>query len=438
MHEENTPTSTEPYDVIVIGAGISGIIFLKYAREQGLRCLALEKQDEIGGLWSWLPAWQDIQNRKEDFSIEDVSLDGVHQPDVLQYIRAWVKEYDLASFIRLQCEVTSVVRDDEVWQVLTNQGTFHARYIVAASGVQNEPWIPDVERSQSDIVELHSSALRHLEDLAGQRVAVVGGGTSAWDMLDQSIENGAKDIHWVYRSLRWFFPTSRAKQTSWPNLRELAVVQSVLRSTDSVSAFLRWQLKTLYRHFQITELEPDEPFNAEKHQLPPGRSTMMGHLDAISRHQSEVRSIRGKEITLENGEHFETDMLLWGTGYRMNLKYLGLPEYDQIETLDELRPRLGSLIRSLDYPNLFFIGMTLIDSTSATPFFDVIEAKSIVAHILGRCDIPKKPILRRVAYWDVLRYFASFDRANYPQWWKIKCFLLAWWYEIFRNRSIRV
>lgn len=83
MREGTLPANTAPYDAIVIGAGISGIIFLKYAREQGLRCLALEKEDAVGGLWNWLPAWQDIQNRKQDFAINDVPLEGVKQPEVL-------------------------------------------------------------------------------------------------------------------------------------------------------------------------------------------------------------------------------------------------------------------------------------------------------------------------------------------------------------------
>jgi hypothetical protein len=132
-------------------------------------------------------------------------------------------------------------------------------------------------------------------------------------------------------------------------------------------------------------------------------------------------------------------MLLWGTGYHMNLAYLGLPEYSQIEVFGELFPALGSLVRSLDYPNLFFVGMSLAESTSSTPFLAAIEAKSIVAHILGRCEIPEKNVPHHVAYWNLFGHFASFDRANYPRvWWKIKYFVLAWWYVIFRNKSLRV
>src|SRR6056297_2973683 len=246
MSEGRTHANTEPYDAIVVGAGICGVIFLKYAREQGLRCLALEKQDEVGGLWNWLPAWQDIQNRKADFAINDVPLDGVKQPHICQHVREWVQAYDLAPCIRLNHEVTSASRSDGEWHVQTSQGTFRADYLVVASGVQNEPWVPRFERSTSDVIERHSSDLHRPEDLAGQRVTVVGGGTSAWDLLDQAIAHGASDIQWVHRSTKWCMPTGRSKQTARPNLRELALIQTVAPSTEAVNAYLRWALKKRY------------------------------------------------------------------------------------------------------------------------------------------------------------------------------------------------
>jgi hypothetical protein len=148
--------------------------------------------------------------------------------------------------------------------------------------------------------------------------------------------------------------------------------------------------------------------------------------------------MRGRELTLTNGERFETDRVLWATGYRMNLSYLGLPEYRRIHRLTELAPKLGSLVRSLDYPNLFFLGMTLIDSSSSTPFLAAVEAKTIISHMRGECEIAAKTLPHHLAYWDLIRYFATFDRANYPRWWKIRYLWLSLWYEVLQNRSVRV
>ena len=54
----DSPADEAPYDLIVIGAGIGGVIALHYARRAGLRTRVLERQSVVGGLWAQLPAWQ--------------------------------------------------------------------------------------------------------------------------------------------------------------------------------------------------------------------------------------------------------------------------------------------------------------------------------------------------------------------------------------------
>lgn len=75
----------------------------------------------------------------------------------------------------------------------------------------------------------------------------------------------------------------------------------------------------------------------------------------------------------------------------------------------------------------------MLDSPAA------VEAKSIVAHIQGRCELPTTTLPHHVAHWDLFRHFATFDRANYRRfWWRIEYFALALWYLLLRNRSVRV
>lgn len=448
MVEGSRQAGTEPYDVIVVGAGMCGVIFLKYALEGGLRCLVLEKQEQVGGLWAWLPAWQDIQNRREDFAIDGVPLEGVTQPYVQRHVQAWVDRFDLTPHIALGTEVTCVARADGGWTVDTASGTFRARHIVAATGVQNEPWIPEVERTEASdasgasvasVREVHSARLHHPEELAGRDVTVVGGGASAYDMIELAVRHGASSIHWVHRHPKWFLPTHRSKQRAWPNLRELGLIQTFLPSPKGVNTFMRWMLHVQYRFFRLREIQPSEAFDVRVHQLIPGRASMLRRFDAIERHRGEIRRIGAREVELESGQRVASDIVLWGTGFRMNLGYLGMPELRGIDRVDELMPRLGSLVRSIDEPDLFFIGMSLTESTSSTPLLAAIEAKSIVAHIKGLCEIPTERTPRRVAYWDLFGHFARFDRANYaPGRWRLKYALLALWYEIRRNGSVTV
>lgn len=428
------------YDAIVIGAGICGVIFLKYARDKGLNCLVLEKQNDVGGLWKWLPEWQNLQNRTNDFAINGLPIHGDKQPDVHRFVKDWVEKYNLAPYIRLNCEVTATGWKVDHWEVQANGGPLHARYVIAASGVQNKPWTPPVDRADVALTERHSSDIEQPEELADKVVTVVGGGASAFDLLDLAIKHKAQKINWVYRSTKWFLPSTRSKQSNKLNdLRLLSRVQCVMPSLEAVNKRFGEIIGKKYDHFQLQAIEPDEPLDLHKDQVIPGRSLMVRHFDSIHRYRGELQAINGNEIILKTGERLESDVLLWGTGYRVNLSYLDLPEYNNITRPEDLHPRLGSLVRSLDYPNMFFPGMSLIESTTATPFFTAIESKSIVAHILGKCEIPRKNIPHHVVHWDLIKFFGSFYHGFFTRFlWKLTYYLKPWWYSVFPGKQVKI
>jgi cation diffusion facilitator CzcD-associated flavoprotein CzcO len=428
------------YDVIIVGAGICGVTFLKYARDKGLNCLILEKQNDVGGLWKWLPKWQDLQNRTNDFAINGLPIHGDKQSDVHQYVKDWVKKYNLEDYIRLDCEVRGSSWNEDHWQLETTDGTFYARYMIAASGVQNIPWKPSIDRSNSSLIEYHSSGIKQPEKLSGKIVTVIGGGASSFDLLNLAIKYDAQKINWVYRSTKWFLPSTKSKQDNKLNdLRLLSRLQCAMPSLDKINKVFGKMINKKYSYFKLQDIKPDKPIDMYKDQVIPGRSLMIQHFDSINRYQGEIQTINEKSIILKNGQSLESDVLLWGTGYKINLSYLNLPEYNNITELKDLYPRLGSLVRSLDYPNLFFLGMSLIESTTATPFFTAIESKSIVAHILGKCEIPRKNIPHHVVHWNLIKFFGNFYHAPTIRiFWKLKYFLMPWWYSLFPRKQIKI
>src|SRR5215208_3651940 len=107
------------FDLIIIGAGIGGIICLYYAKKAGLNVLVLEKQEVVGGLWAMLPSWQDIQFPRRDWTLGDIPIEGEDQQSIVNNIRAWVGKFDLAPSIRLGTPVTRAEHTDRGWQVST-------------------------------------------------------------------------------------------------------------------------------------------------------------------------------------------------------------------------------------------------------------------------------------------------------------------------------
>jgi cation diffusion facilitator CzcD-associated flavoprotein CzcO len=90
-------------EIAIVGGGPGGIIALYYARQAGLRTILLEARETVGGLWTQLPSWQDIQNREEDWTLGDIPIAGVDQASIAANIRQWVDTFNLGQYIRLKC-----------------------------------------------------------------------------------------------------------------------------------------------------------------------------------------------------------------------------------------------------------------------------------------------------------------------------------------------
>jgi cation diffusion facilitator CzcD-associated flavoprotein CzcO len=193
---------SEEIDVAIVGGGPGGIIALYYARQAGLDAVLLERQDVVGGLWAQLPSWQDIQNREEDWTLGDIPIAGVDQPSIVANIRQWVHKFDLAEHIRLNSPAISASPVSAGWDIQTPTGKLRAKALISATGVHNRAAIPDIRRSHADVHEFHSSTLRNASVLLGKTIIVVGGGASAFDLIDLSLEHGAARIVWVHRSLK--------------------------------------------------------------------------------------------------------------------------------------------------------------------------------------------------------------------------------------------
>src|SRR5579863_909402 len=166
------------FDVVIVGGGPAGVIALAYARMAGLDAILLEKRDVVGGLWSQLPAWQDIQNRDVDWTLGDIPIAGVLQPDILANIQHWVGKFGLAEHIRLGTEVLAARPIDGGWEIKTPQRLIRSKALISATGVHSQRRVPSIARRTPEINEFHSSTFTEPATLQGRSVVVVGGGAS--------------------------------------------------------------------------------------------------------------------------------------------------------------------------------------------------------------------------------------------------------------------
>ncbi len=399
-------------DVAIVGGGLAGVVALTYARRAGIAALVLERQAGVGGLWRDLPSWQDIQISPADWALGDLPLQGATQPHILANIEAWVERFGLADGIRLNAPVRQARTDGSSWELATPQGVVRARHLVAATGAHNTPLIPQVARSDSTVCEFHSSALRDPAVLTGREVLVVGGGASAFDLLEQCFHFGARRVVWAYRGLHWFLPTRQPKHIAG-SVRGFARMQASGMTVEEQNAAMGADLRSRYEKFGIAEIMPAHEFDVRHDQLIPGRPGMLDHFADIERHRGTVESIAGRTITLSDGHGVEADLLLWGTGYGVDLSYFESPEIASIRTLDALIARCGCIFRSLDAPNLYFPGVGL-DGIGAAPWAYSLLCRSIMSHIRGTAQLDNETLGYKVNHFDIVAHLAPRDCASYP------------------------
>jgi len=185
----STPqTSTVPVDrdveVIVVGAGQAGVAMSEHLSRAGIRHLVLER-GRIAERWRserWDslvangPAWHD---RFPGMEFSDVAPDGfATKEQVADYMRAYAEKF--AAPVRCGVEVHAVRRVDGGlgFELDTTDGTYRARYVVAATGAFQTPVVPALVPADAGVVQVHSSAYRNPGQLPRGAVLVVGAGSS--------------------------------------------------------------------------------------------------------------------------------------------------------------------------------------------------------------------------------------------------------------------
>ena len=207
------------FKVIVIGGGLSGIAAAYRLSQSDIPFVVFEKGAEVGGVWwnnSYPGCRLDTPNYAYSFSFApkaDWPQLFSQRGEIFAYLKGVVDQADLRKHFRLSSEVLAMRFDEAsgLWSVTVshegNVAEYRANAIIAACGNLNRPRIPEIEGQDSFKGEaFHSSQWRHDVDVTGKRVAVVGTGASAFQIVP-SIAETVEKLTVFQRSPPWMLPT---------------------------------------------------------------------------------------------------------------------------------------------------------------------------------------------------------------------------------------
>jgi 4-hydroxyacetophenone monooxygenase len=393
----------EKFHVLIIGGGMSGLLQALRLKEAGIPFTLVEKNNSVGGTWyeNRYPGCRvDIANHFYSYSFEPYAWSEYfsQRDELLAYFRNFAHRHGLEEHIRFNTEVTAARYDEAgaVWEVelKSAEGTrsMRANAIVSAVGQLNRARIPEIAgREEFQGVQVHSAEWDPTLELKGKRVAVLGSGASAFQLVPEVAKIAAK-LYVFQRSAPWMLPNPLYHEAVSPQFRWL--VQHVpyygrwfrflifYPGSDGILPALRidkdWPhperaVNALNDHFRTQLIEylksqvngnlallekvtPKFPFMGKRMLQDNGswlRALQQPNVELID---EGVSRIDASGIVASSG-HYEVDVIIYATGFHATrflwpMSVIGRAGKRLSEVWgDEPRAYLGITVP--DFPNLF-------------------------------------------------------------------------------------
>ncbi|MET7696734.1 NAD(P)/FAD-dependent oxidoreductase [Streptomyces sp. NPDC005485] len=333
--------------VAVVGSGFGGLGAAVRLRREGVTdFVVLERAGSVGGTWrdnSYPGCACDVPSHLYSFSFApnpDWPRTFSGQEHIREYLEHVADVFRLRSHIRFDCEVKMMTWDAEHlrWVIETSSGTLTADVVVSATGPLSDPKLPDVAGIDSFPGKVfHSARWDHDYDLRGKRVAMIGTGASAiqivpsiqpevsrltlfqrtppWVMprVDRAISGAER---WLHRQLP--FTTHARRGLLW-GIRELQV-QAFTKRPDELGMVERLAKRNIARAVKDPELRarltPDYRIGCKRILLSNTYypALTQPNVDVVA---SGLSEIRGSTLVAADGTETEVDAIIFGTGFHV-------------------------------------------------------------------------------------------------------------------------
>lgn len=348
-----TTNMSKTLSVGIIGAGPGGLALGIFLRKAGFDDFTIfDREDGVGGTWriNTYPGLAcDVKSHLYSFSFDlnaRWSRLWSGQQEILEYFERCAQRYRLHQNLRLNTEIVSARWDSasRSWHVTTSTGEVHTfDIVVSAIGLFTQPVMPDlVEEEPFTGTIMHTAQWDHSVDLRDSRVAVLGTGSTAAQLVPE-VAKVAAQVYSVQRSPTWVLPKSDREYTDrekWmfahvPLAKKIYRARLWLRSESNISVIENGSDKTeefkgiALRALEATvtdddlraTLTPTHPFGCKRLVFATDylQTLTKPHVEVVP---SPARALRSRSLITEDGRELDVDVVLCATGYAA-ADYLG-------------------------------------------------------------------------------------------------------------------
>ena len=376
--------------VVVVGAGFSGLSVASRLRDVGEEdFVVLERGEGVGGVWrdnTYPGAVCDVPSHLYSLSFApnpewDRAFSSGAQ--IKDYLESVVKGRGLGPWISLREELLDAAWDDgfEGWRIVTSERRLSADVLVSCAGPLTEPGLPDVrglDRFRGET--FHTSRWDHEHDLTGERVAVVGTGASAVQIVP-AIQPRVGRLVVFQRTPGWVVPRPDRKISenekrilrAFPQLvrlyrlrqvahRDLVNYRMIRRNRLARRLLEKLSRRLLEEQIDDPELRaklmPDYEVGCKRVLLANDfySSLAKPNVELVA---SAVREARGGSLVAEDGTEREVDAVIFATGFETsNSPILWRIRGREGRSMAEIwqgRPRFHRATAIAGFPNFFNI-----------------------------------------------------------------------------------
>ena len=463
--------ASRAFRVVIIGAGMSGLVAAHRLQQAGIDTVVLEKNRDVGGTWfeNHYPGCRvDVPNQLYSYSFaqrEDWPAQFSPQSVLLDYFRDCADELGIRDHIRFETEVIAAEFDDEqaVWSVTLRGAdgeieTLTANVVVSAVGQLNRPSLPPIAgREEFEGPSWHSAEWDHSVPLAGKRVAVIGTGASGIQLIP-AIAEEVGELLVFQRTPNWLTPTPQyydalSDEAQWL-FRELPTYGRWYRfwlfwqlaegmlpaarvdpewvsdggSVNAVSEALRAML-TAYLEGQFADrpdlqasVVPEYPPLAKRMLLDNGIWARTLKRENVQLVTADIERITRNGIVVD-GKEREVDVIVYATGFQasgflMPMRVTGRGGIDLHDQWDgTARAYLGLTVPG--FPNLFCLygPNTNLVANGSIIFFSECEVRFVLAAIKVLLDQDRRALDCKRESYDV--YNEQIDAGNAAMAWGV-------------------